>query len=184
MNPPTSELLAAIESVSAEEVVLLPNNRNVVLAAEQAAVAASRPALVVPTDTLQAGLAAVLAFDPDRTGAENAAELAEAASRVRAGAVTRASRTTGVDGVNVEEGQFLGLVDGRAVAAGDELDPVADAVLDALLSEPADVLTILRGADAPATDALEARLAAARPEIEIESVDGGQLHYPLLFAVE
>ena len=110
MNPPTSELVAAIESVAAEEVVLLPNNKNVVLAAEQAAAAASRPTIVIPTHTLQAGLAAVLAFDPGRPAAENSEEMAEAAGRVRAGAVTRASRTTTVDDVAVAEGQFLGFV--------------------------------------------------------------------------
>ncbi len=80
MNPPTSELVTAIESVAADEVVLLPNNKNVVLAAEQAAAAASQPTVVVPTHTLQAGLAAVLAFDPALGSAENSAEMAEAAA--------------------------------------------------------------------------------------------------------
>jgi hypothetical protein len=184
MNPPTSELVAAIESVAADEVVLLPNNKNVVLAAEQAAAAASRPTVVIPTHTLQAGLAAVLAFDPALAAAENSSEMAEAAGRVRAGAVTRASRTTTVDDVAVEEGQFLGLVDGRAVSAGDGIDSVADEVLARLLVEPADVLTILRGADAPPADGLAERIAAAHPALELEVVDGGQPHYPLLFGAE
>ncbi len=184
MNPPTSELVAAIESVAADEVVLLPNNKNVVLAAEQAAAAASRPTIVIPTHTLQAGLAAVLAFDPALAAAENSSEMAAAAERVRAGAVTRASRTTTVDDVAVEEGQFLGLVEGRAVAAADELDPVADEVVALLLAEPADVLTILRGADAPPEDGLAERIMAAHPAIELEVIEGGQPHYPLLFGAE
>ncbi len=184
MNPPTSELVAAIESVAADEVVLLPNNKNVVLAAEQAAAAASRSTIVIPTHTLQAGLAAVLAFDPGRGAAENSEEMAEAAGRVRAGAVTRASRTTTVDDVAVAEGQFLGLVDGRAVAAGDELDEIADEVVARLLAVPADVLTVLRGADAPDADGLATRIGASHPDLELEVVDGGQPHYPLLFGAE
>ncbi len=184
MNPPTSELVAAIESVAADEVVLLPNNKNVVLAAEQAAAAASRPVVVVPTHTLQAGLAAVLAFDPGRPASENSEEMAEVAGRVRAGAVTRASRTTTVDDVAVEEGQFLGLVDGRAVAAGGELDAIADEVVARLLAEPADVLTVLLGAGASDADGLAARIGAAHPDVELEVVEGGQPHYPLLFGAE
>jgi hypothetical protein len=184
MNPPTSELVAAIESVAADEVVLLPNNKNVVLAAEQAAAAASRPTVVIPTHTLQAGLAAVLAFDPALAAAANSSEMSDAADRVRAGAVTRASRTTTVDDVAVEEGQYLGLVDGRAVSAGDGIDAVADEVLARLLAEPVDVLTILRGADAPGPDGLAERIAAAHPDLELEVVDGGQPHYPLLFGAE
>ncbi len=110
--------------------------------------------------------------------------MAEAAGRVRAGAVTRASRSTTVDDVAVEEGQFLGLVDGRAVAAGGELDGVADEVVARLLAEPADVLTVLLGEGAPDTDGLAARIGESHPDIELEVVDGGQPHYPLLFGAE
>jgi DAK2 domain fusion protein YloV len=184
MNPPTSELLAAVESAAAEEVVVLPNNKNVLLAAEQAAGEASRPAVVVPTETMQAGLAALLAFDASRHAADNAREMAEAAGRVRAGALTRASRSATVDGVAVAEGEYLGLVEGRAVAAGSDLDAVADEILARLLAEPADVLTILVGADGPDPATLRERIEAAHPELEVEIVDGGQPHYPLLFGAE
>jgi uncharacterized protein len=184
MNPPTSELLAALESAAADEVVLLPNNRNVLLAAEQAAGEASRPAVVVPTETMQAGLAALLAFDPSKAVAENAREMDDAAERVRAGSVTQASRTATVDGVAVAEGEYLGLVDGHAVAAGAGLDAVANEVLSRLLAEPADVLTILVGADGPDPATLRERIEAAHPELEVEIVDGGQPHYPLLFGAE
>jgi DAK2 domain fusion protein YloV len=184
MNPPTSELLAALESAAAEEVVLLPNNKNVLLAAEQAAGEASRPAVVVPTESMQAGLAALLAFDASRPASENAREMDEAAGRVRAGAVTRASRSATVDDVDVAEGEYLGLVGGRAVAAGAELDAVMDEVLARLVAEPADVVTILVGEEGPDPDALRERIEAGHPSLELEIVAGGQPHYPLLLGAE
>jgi uncharacterized protein len=184
MNPPTSELVRAIEAVAADEVVVLPNNKNVVLAAEQAAGAAGKRAHVVPTTTLQAGLAAMVAFEGSRSAEENTEEMAAAAGAVRAGAVTRASRTTVVDGVAVEEGQFLGLADGEAVAAGAACDDVAQRVLERLLEPGADVLTILLGDEVVDVERLQADVAAAHPGLELEVHEGGQPHYPLLFCVE
>ncbi len=183
MNPPTSELLGAIEAAGAGEVVVLPNNPNVLLAAEQAAAEASRPAVVVPTRTMQAGLGALVAFDAARTALENASEMAEAASGVRSGAVAQASRTTSVDGIDVTEGEFLGLVDGTAVASGPDLEEVARAVAERLL-DGAGVLTILVGEDGSDGNALAAELASAHPDLEIEVHDGGQPSYPLLLAAE
>ncbi|MBD0291154.1 MAG: DAK2 domain-containing protein [Thermoleophilia bacterium] len=184
MNPPTSELLAAIEAAPAEEVVVLPNNKNVVLAAEQAAREAGRRAVVVPTTTVQAGLAAMVAFDPGRSADENAREMVEAAASVRAGAVTRASRAASFDGVDVEEGHFLGLVDGRPVATGTALADVARRVVELLLEGGPDVLTILVGEGAAGVDGLRDEIARAHPDLELEVHEGGQPHYPLLLAAE
>jgi hypothetical protein len=110
--------------------------------------------------------------------------MAEAADCVRAGAVARASRSAAVDGVQVEEGEFLGLVDGAAVAAAATPEEVARTVLARLLEPGADVLTILLGDAAPGIDGLRAELAASHPELEIDVHEGGQPHYPLLFAAE
>jgi DAK2 domain fusion protein YloV len=184
MNPATAELLAAIEAVDADEVVVLPNSRNVVLSAEQAAAAASTRALVVPTETIQAGLAAMVAFDPARPADENAAEMGEATAAVRSGGVTRASRSTALGGLAVEQGEFLGVVAGEAVACGPVLDVVAREVVERLVAGSADVLTVLVGADLVDVSKLQAEIAAAHPELEIEVQQGGQPHYPLLFAVE
>ena len=184
MNPPTSELLAAVEAVDAGEVLLLPNNPNVVLAAERAAEEAAKRVVVVPTRTVQAGLSAMVSYDPTVGAGENAGTMLEAASCVRTACVTRAARTATVNGLAVEEGQFLGLVEGDAVAAAPDLDRVADDVLERLLGDDVDVLTILVGDDAPATGALRARLEGAYPDLEIEVHEGGQPHYPLLFAAE
>jgi uncharacterized protein len=184
MNPATSELVAAIESASAEDVLLLPNNRNVVMAAEQAATSSEKRVRVVPTTSLQAGLGAMVAFDGLRTAEENAAEMEAAASLVRAGAVMRASRSTVMDGLAIEPGQFLGLIDGEVVARGARLDAVAREVVERLLFDGSDVLTILLGEDVTATDNLREEIEAAHPELEVEVHEGGQPHYPLLVSVE
>ena len=184
MNPATAEIVAAVEALDAREAVVLPNNKNVILAAERAVGEATRPARVVATRSLQAGLGAMVAFDGGRGAKENAAEMEEAAAGVRAGAVTRASRDATVGGLDVREGQFLGLLDGEPVTAGPVLQPVAREVVDRLLEEGADVLTVLVGRDAEGVDDLAAYVAEEHPELEVEVHDGGQPHYSLLFSAE
>ena len=163
---------------------MLPNNKNVILAAEQAVGATSKPALLVPTRSVQAGLGAMVGFDANRPAEENAAEMAEAAAGVRAAAVTRASRDAVVGELAVEEGQFLGLLDGEPFTVGPVLQPVARDVLERLLEDDADVLTILVGEDGEGVDDLVAFLREEHSELEVEVHEGGQPHYPLLFSAE
>jgi uncharacterized protein len=184
MNPSAQELAEAIGRLAAPDVIVLPNNKNILAAARQAAELAGRPVRVVPTESMQAGLAAMVAYRPDASAEENAAEMEKAAGGVRAGAVTRASRSTMLGPLAVEEGNFLGLVEGEPVAAGAALEPVARDVLERLVDSAPDVLTVLIGADAPPFDALREELEAAHPELEIEVHEGGQPHYPLLFSAE
>jgi uncharacterized protein len=184
MNPPTADLLAAVDGVGAAEVVLLPNNANVVMAAEQAARLAGNPVRVIPTRSLQAGLAALVAFNPERSAGENAAEMREALAALATGEVTVASRDAAVDGISVNEGEFLGLLDERAVAAGPNFHDVARAVIEGLLAEPRDVLTLLTGEDAPRVNGLLEGVAERHPEVEIDLHEGGQPHYPLLASAE
>ena len=184
MNPSTDELLEGIERARAAEVLVLANNPNVVLAAEQAARLAQRPARVVRSESLPAGLAAMVAFDGGRTADENAAEMESLIADVATGAVTVASRTVSVDGLEIGRGAYLGLVDGEPVAGGTSFITVAGTVVDRLLAEPRDVLTLLTGADEPELGPLLARLAEHHPEIELEVHPGGQPHYPLLISAE
>jgi DAK2 domain fusion protein YloV len=183
MNPATADIVAAIEALPAAEAVVLPNNKNVILAAEQAVEAAGKPARLVPTRSVQAGLGAMVSFDAYRSAEENGAEMERAAGGVRAGAVTRASRDAVVGDLTVQEGQFLGLLDGEPVSAGPVLQPVARDVLEQLLDE-ADVLTILTGEGAESVEDLVAFVQEQHPELEVEVHDGGQPHYPLLFGAE
>jgi dihydroxyacetone kinase-like predicted kinase len=184
MNPSTADLLAAVESVDADEVLLLPNNANVILAAEQAAALASRPVTVIPADSIPAGLAAMVSFDPSRSAEENAADMREALDAVATGEVTTASRDVELDGVAVRKGDWVGLAEGTAVAGGPDFGAVAEAVVERLLSRPRGVLTLLTGAEEPPLNGLLERIAANHPEVELDLQSGGQPHYPLLLSAE
>jgi dihydroxyacetone kinase-like predicted kinase len=184
MNPSTADLVAAIEAAPASEVVVLPNNGNVIMSAEQAADHSSKMARVVATRSLQAGLAALIAFDPVQGAEPNAEAMAEAVEAVATGAVTIASRDIQLNGVSVRKGKWLGLADGEPVAGGETFDEVARAVLERLLAEPRGLLTLLTGEDPPPLDGLLSRLEAEHPELELDVHEGGQPHYPLLLAAE
>jgi uncharacterized protein len=184
MNPSTQEIHEAIEAAAAPEVIVLPNNPNVILSAEQAARLASKPVRVVRTESIPAGLAAMVVYDGGRSAEANVADMHEALETVCTAAVTVASRDTEMNGVSVQKGAYLGLVEGDAVAAGSSFDDVACAVLEHLLNEPREVLTLLVGADAPGLAALRTFVAEQHPERELEVQDGGQPHYPLLLSAE
>ena len=184
MNPSTSDILAAAERANAAEVVLLPNNGNVIMTAEQAAANAAKVVRVVPTRSIQAGLATLVAFDPALTADENAAAMRDTLAGVVTGAVTIASRDVQLNGVAVHAGKWLGLAEGEPVAGGELFDEVARAVLATLLREPRGVLTLLTGEEAPALGGLLEDIRASYPELELDVHDGGQPHYSLLMAAE
>ena len=184
MNPSTEELLEAVERTPSAEAVVLANNDNVVLAARQAARLASKPTHVVASSSLQAGLGAMLAYDPAANAESNAAAMIEAAAAVATGAVAVASRAVTIDGLEVERGAYLGLADGEAVAGGTSFDAVAGSVVERLLGEPRDVLTFITGEQEPELGPLLARVAERHPELELEVHPGGQPHYPLLLSAE
>jgi hypothetical protein len=184
MNPSTADLVAAVERTGAPEVVLLPNNSNVILSAQQAAELASKPVEIVPSDSLPGGLAAMVSFDASRSAAENAGEMRETLDAIATGEVTVASRDAKLNGLAVPKGSYLGLADGEAVAVGDDFEQVATQVVDRLLAEPRGLLTLLKGEDAPAVEPLVATIAERHPDVEVDVQDGGQPHYPLLLSAE
>ena len=184
MNPSTAELVAAIEATRSPEVILLPNNSNVILSAEQAAGLAAKPVQVVPTDSIPAGLAAMVAFAPDRAAEENAADMRELLETVATGEVTIASRDVDMNGLAVRKGAWLGLAEGEAVAGGSDFEEVAAAVADRLLCEPRGVLTLLTGADEPDLDGLVRHIEERHPDLELDVQSGGQPHYALLLSAE
>jgi DAK2 domain fusion protein YloV len=184
MNPSTADLLAALDSVAADEVVLLPNNSNVVMAAEQAARVAGKHVRVVPSESIPAGLAALVAFHGERSADQNVAAMREALAGVATGEVTIASRDASADGVAVRKGEYLALLDGTVVASGYGFDDVAGALLERLLAEPRDVLTILRGEDAPPLNGVLDEVTTRHPELELDVHEGGQPHYHLLVSAE
>src|SRR5262249_4300104 len=166
------ELLAVVEADDAREAILLPNDRNVVLAAEHAAEHASKPVLVLPTRTIQAGLSAVVAFDPGLRAADNFDAVAAAAGGRVAGAL------------HVRDGRWTGVVEGERVAEGTRFDEVVAPVLERLLADPRGLLTLLTGAEPPPLDGLVAGLAESHPGLEVEVHEGGQTGYALFLGAE
>jgi len=182
MNPSTAELLAAVEAVEAEAVVLLPNNGNVVSVAEAVVGLASRPVVVVPTRSMPAGLAALAAHRGDATAVDDAAAMAEAAGQVRVGEVTQAVRDSGSPAGPIRAGDWLGLAADGVVAVAPDPVAAATAVLARLLGEEGSLLVVTGESAHPAdTDAVRAWLQAQHPGVVVEVRDGGQPHYPFLF---
>ena len=184
MNPSTEEIVAAIAATPAEEVIVLPNNSNVLLTAEQAAEHAERPVRVVPSTSVQAGLAAMGRFVPTNTPEENERDMLDALATVATGEVTVASRDAELDGVAIRKGSYLGLVDGRAVVSSPTLDDVVSEVVERVLDGEREWLALLTGEDAPHLDGLLARIGQAHPDVVVEVHEGGQPHYPLLLVAE
>jgi DAK2 domain fusion protein YloV len=184
MNPSAADLVAAIERADATSVLVLPNNSNVILAAEQAADLTEKDVHVVHTESIPAGLAAIVAFDGSCELAANAEAMEEAVAAVVTGAVTVASKDAQLNGVAIHKGNYLGLADGEPVAQGESFYEVASAMFDALFAEPRAYVTVLTGASGPDVTALVSALRRKHPDLELEIHDGGQPHYALLVSAE
>ncbi|CAN5804895.1 MAG: DAK2 domain-containing protein [Ilumatobacteraceae bacterium] len=186
-NPSTAELLAAVEVVNADQVVVLPGNKNIIPVAEQVDALTERTVRVVPTRSMPEGLAALMVYDPEDRAEANAAAMRHAAEAVRAGEVTRAVRASGTPVGPVAGGDWIGIAGGDGIVAiAPSVGAAATALLDHLVGEGAELITVIAGADASAsiTDELVAWIGAHRPGAEVEVHDGGQPLYPYLFGVE
>jgi len=184
MNPSTQELLAAITAANAKAVVVLPNDKNVILAAEQAAKVSSTVVRIVPTRSVAQGMAALVAFDPAKDAASNAKEMGEVADRAHGIEVTRAIRDATIDGERLHQGEAMALLDGRVVAHGD--DEVTVLCEAAKRLTDAEIFTLYSGADVDDARVQRAaqRLRAACPRVSVEVAHGGQPHYPFIVAAE
>jgi len=186
MNPSIEELVHGADHAGYARVILLPNNPNVVMTAQQAIALAEIDLKVVPTRTLCEGIAAMVAFNPSVEVESNLAAMAEAAAAVRTVEVTRAVRTTRFNGMQVEEGQAIGLLDGTLVESGNSLEEVALGVLERAGVAEREVVTIYYGEGVMAQEGerLAASLGDRWSHIECQVVEGGQPHYPYLISVE
>ena len=186
MNPSAAQLLKAVEDLGADEIVLLPNNGNVILTAEQAAGMSSRHVAVVPSRSIPMGLSAMVAFDPDADAVGNARLMEDAIRDVHDAEVTRAVRDSELDGVRVLKGQAMGLVDGRLVVAADDIETAFEGVLRAFADGDAEVVTVLTSLNGSgvAREQLEAVAARVLPDAEIHFHAGGQPLYPVLASAE
>ncbi|MFC1912999.1 DAK2 domain-containing protein [Chloroflexota bacterium] len=186
MNPSTKELLQAVEAVVPDKVIILPNNKNIILTAEQVQSVTEKKIEVVPTETIPQGTAALLALDFEADFETNAGLMKQAKSAVRSLEITKAVRSTQLGGLKIKKKQPIGFLDGDLVAVGDVTTDVLNQVLDRLDMEQAEVITIYYGAD---TDSAEAEQVSAgiheeNPHLQIEVVRGGQPHYNYIVSVE
>ncbi|MDE2836586.1 MAG: DAK2 domain-containing protein [Chloroflexota bacterium] len=186
MNPSAADIIAVVQRTNAAFTIVLPNNKNIVLAAEQAAELADAPIAVVPSRNVAQGMAAMLAFNPDLGGDENAETMRSALDSVRSGEVTTAVRSTTIDGVDVLEGQAIAILDGALAAAAATPGAALAAMLESAGPEEGALVTLFYGAGLSeeaaqeAADAISGRFTG----IEVEVHEGGQPHYHYLVSIE
>ncbi|CAN5571108.1 DAK2 domain-containing protein [soil metagenome] len=187
LNPSTAELLAAVEAVNAQQVVVLPNNKNIVPVADQLHDLTSKTVIVVPTKTMLEGLASLVVYDPEADAAVNARAMIQAATSVVTGEVTQAVRATKSDVGPIDLGDWIGITRGDGiVAVAGTLDGALVALLERLVDAKSEIVTIVEGLDSNPghTDVVHAWLDEHYPDIQVEVHRGGQPLYPYLFGVE
>jgi DAK2 domain fusion protein YloV len=186
MNPSIEQLLQAIEDAPAAEVVILPNNSNIILAAQQAQSLSSKRVRVIPTKTIPQGVSALLAYHHGADLDTNARAMETSAQEVRTGEVTTAVRDVRLNGLEVKAGQFIGLVDGELKVASDDLNTTVMELLGCLHADEAEIVTFYYGdiVSAESAKALATKVGTQYPNVEIEVVDGGQPHYYYIISAE
>ena len=187
LNPSTAELLEAVEHVNAHEVIVLPNNKNIIPVAEQLDALTAKSVRVVPTRSMPEALAALVVYDPEAGVDDNSSSMSSAIDAMATGEVTQAVRDSHSDAGPVTAGDWIGLVRGDGiVAVAGSLDGAAVALLEHLVTDEREIVTIIEGSDAIAsvTDSLRSWVASERPGVQVECHRGGQPLYPYLFGVE
>ncbi|MCM3315775.1 DAK2 domain-containing protein [Rummeliibacillus stabekisii] len=186
MNPSTEDIVNAVKKVGAEKVLILPNNKNIVMAAEQAAELLDIEAAVVPTKTIPQGLAAVLAFNPDQTVEENKKHMANASTNVKSGQITFAVRDTTIDGIEIHKDDFMAINEGSIIQATPSLKVASELLLSDMIDEESEIVTVLYGEDIKkeTADELVHFIEEKYPDVEVEVHNGKQPLYPYIFSVE
>lgn len=186
MNPSTEDIVNAIRSVSAERVLILPNNKNIIMAAEQAAEILEIEAAVVPTKDVPQGMAALLAFNPSASVEENRETMAGASKHVKSGSVTFAVRDTSIDGITIKKDDFMGISEGKIVVSDKSLQSVTEELAKKLIDADSEIVTILYGEDVTEADAekLGEFIESLNDELEVEIHNGKQPLYPYIISVE
>ncbi|MGC9335153.1 MAG: DAK2 domain-containing protein [Anaerolineae bacterium] len=186
MNPSTEELLKAVESVSSDGVILLPNNKNIIMAAEQTRDLCDKNIEVVPTITVPQGIAALLALNYQADVETNARIMAESAKNIETIEITTAVRSAQINGMNVQEGEVIGLVNGKLKLKGNAATEVAMSALEDVDTADYEIITLYYGETVAAdeAEALSGEISQRYPEQEVEVIDGGQPHYHYIISVE
>jgi dihydroxyacetone kinase-like predicted kinase len=186
MNPSTKDILQAVESTFSDKVIILPNNKNIVLTANQVQSLTDKTVRVVPSETIPQGIVALLAFDYEADFNTNAQIMEKALPSVRSIEITQAVRSTKIGELKIRKKQPIGLLNGDLVTAGDSNLDVVNKVLSKIDLDRAEVVTIYYGAEA---DSAEAELVGGsirekQPQLQIEVIRGGQPHYSYIISIE
>ena len=187
MNPSTEDMLNAIEKVNADDIFILPNNSNIILAANQAAsLTEDKNIHVIPTKTVPQGIVALINFVPERSAIENEEAMTDELSSVATGQVTYAVRDTELDGIKIHENDIMGIGDSHILAAGTDCNQVTLEMISKMVTEDSSIITIYYGLDKTEEEAQElaVELEEAYPDFEIEVYDGGQPIYYYIISVE
>ena len=186
MNPSTEDFVKAVEELNARNIIILPNNKNILMAAQSAAEVIDQPAAVVETKTIPQGLTSLLAFDESKSSEENYERMSASLSDVMSGSVTTAVRDTTIDGLEIHENDNLGMVDGKIVVSNPDMMETLEETFAHMLDEDSEIVTIYVGEDGSEELANELAqvLAEKYEDVEVEIHQGGQPVYPYLFSVE
>ena len=186
MNPSTEDIMKAIKEVNAKNIFIFPNNKNIQLAAKQAAELAEENVFVVESKTAPQGLASVMVFNPQATPEENFANMQEVLSTVSTLEVTHAVRDTNIEGVEIKKDEFMGIRDGKIVVSNLSLNTVLEELLEKSLDEDSEIVTLYLGEESTEeyTDFLEQLIEEKYPDVEVELIESGQPVYPYIIGVE
>ena len=186
MNPSTEDFVKAVEELNARNIIILPNNKNILMAAQSAAEVIDQPAAVVETKTIPQGLTSLLAFDESKSIEENKERMSASLGDVASGSVTTAVRDTTIDGLEIHENDNLGMVDGKIVVSNPDMMETLEETFAHMLDEDSEIVTIYVGEDGSEelANELAQALAEKYEDVEVEIHQGGQPVYPYLFSVE
>ena len=186
MNPSTEDIMKAIKEVNAKNIFIFPNNKNIQLAAKQAAELAEENVFVVESKTAPQGLAAVMVYNPQAAAEENFANMQEVLSTVSTLEVTHAVRDTNIEGVEIKKDEFMGIRNGKIVVSNLSLNTVLEELLEKSLDEDSEIVTLYLGEESTEeyTDFLEQLIEEKYPDVEVELIESGQPVYPYIIGVE
>lgn len=186
MNPSTEDIVKVIEQSKCKRAIILPNNKNILMASEQAASIVDAEAVVIPTKSIPQGISALFQYDVDATLEENKAQMADSVNNVKSGSLTYAVRDTKIDGVEIKKDAFMGLIEDKIVSdQSDQLTTVTE-LLNEMLADDSEILTVIIGQDAEqaVTDNMINWIEEQYPDVEVEVHEGGQPIYQYFFSVE
>lgn len=186
MNPSTEDFIKLIEKVSAENIIILPNNKNIIMAAEQAAEVTDKPTVVIPTSTIPQGIASMLAYNPTHSIEENKELMTESSQTVVSGQITYSIRDTEIDGVSIKKDDYMGLIDGKIILSEPNIETALLHTIETIINDDMELVTIIIGEDGDVelAESVAEKIEAANSDVEIEFVLGGQPVYHYILSAE